>query len=310
MSTQNQIKNLIKDFLEYLEIEKGDSIKTVRNYQFYLNRFVDYLKIENSKQITLENVKKFRLWLNRQTNYKKENLKKSTQNYHLIALRNFLKYLAKMDIESLAPEKIELAKTGDRTVHFLEKEDLERFLDAPLRSDAKKIIKKRDKAILELFFSTGLRVSELVALKKNEINFKKGEFTVIGKGGKSRIVFLSEDAKRHLKDYLSLRTDLSPYLFIRYDKAAQKNSLEEKPLTTRSIERMVQKYALASGIAKKVTPHTLRHSFATDLLRGGADIRSVQEMLGHSSITTTQIYTHITNKKLKEIHKKFHDKEE
>ena len=304
-----ELDQLITEYLEYLEIEKGSSLKTVRNYKFYLDRFVDFSQVDIPEKITLEKVRRFRLWLNRQTNYKGDTLKKSTQNYHLIALRNFLKFLAKLDIESLAPEKIELSKLGERTVEFLDKDDLRRFLEAPLKTDNPTIIKDRDKAILEMFFSTGLRVSELANLNQEMVNLKKDEFTVRGKGDKLRIVFMSEATKNYLKKYLEARTDMSPYLFVRHDKASiRQNQKEDQPLTPRSIERLVQKYSRLAGITKKVTPHTIRHSFATDLLSNGADIRSVQTILGHSSIMTTQIYTHVTNKHLKEIHKKFHDK--
>ncbi|NCF75145.1 MAG: tyrosine-type recombinase/integrase, partial [Xanthomonadaceae bacterium] len=274
--------------MEYLEIEKGSSLKTVRNYGFYLKRFIDFAKIKFVNEITAGNVRKFRLWLNRQKNFKGDNLKKSTQNYHLIALRNFLKYLSKRDIKSLASEKIELAKLGEHIIEFLDKEDLKRFLQAPLETNARDIIKKRDKAILELLFSTGLRVSELANLTKESINLKKDEFTVRGKGNKPRLVFLSDQAKKCLKEYLEKRIDMSPFLFIRYDKASKKlNDKDDFPLNVRSIERLTLKYAKLSGITKKVTPHTIRHSFATDLLANGADIRSVQIMLGHSSIATT-----------------------
>jgi site-specific recombinase XerD len=306
-----ELDQLITEYLEYLEIEKGSSLKTVRNYKFYLDRFVNFSQVDIPEKITLDKVRRFRLWLNRQTNYKGDTLKKSTQNYHLIALRNFLKFLAKLDIGSLAPDKIELSKLGERTVEFLDKDDLRRFLEAPLKTDNPTIIKDRDKAILEMFFSTGLRVSELANLNQEMVNLKKDEFTVRGKGDKPRIVFMSEATKNYLKKYLEARTDMSLYLFVRHDKASiRQKQKEDRPLTPRSIERLVQKYSRLAGITKKVTPHTIRHSFATDLLSNGADIRSVQTMLGHSSIMTTQIYTHVTNKHLKEIHKKFHDKKE
>lgn len=307
---KTEIQELITEFLEYLEIEKGSSLKTVRNYGFYLNRIVDFLQIQSPRDITLERVRRFRLHLNRQLNYRGDELKKSTQNYHLIALRNFLKYLTKLDIETLAPEKIELSKLGDRSIEYLDKDDLMRFLGAPFRTSDPTIIQNRDKAILEMFFSTGLRVSELAGLTQDMINLKKDEFTVRGKGDKLRIVFLSDESKEFLKKYLESRQDASPFLFIRHDKASKRLAgQDDLPLSSRSIERLVQKYALLAGITKKVTPHTIRHSFATDLLSNGADIRSVQTMLGHSSIVTTQIYTHVTNKQLKEIHKKFHDKQ-
>lgn len=308
MSFQDNVQKLIKEFLEYLEIERGVSLKTVRNYKFYLNRFVGFAKIDTPEKITSENVKEFRLWLNRQKNHKEETLKKSTQNYHLIALRNFLKYLSRVGVKALAPEKIELSKLKGRIVEFLDVDDLRRFLNAPLKTTDSRIIKNRDKAILEMFFSTGLRVSELAGLTKEMVNLKKDEFTVRGKGDKPRIVFISENARYYLKEYLAHRIDTSPFLFIRHDKASKGDKDEHLPLSPRSIERLVQKYAKLAGITKNVTPHTIRHSFATDLLAGGADIRSVQTMLGHSSIATTQIYTHITNKRLKEVHKKFHNK--
>lgn len=304
-----KIQKLIQEFLEYLEIEKNRSRATIRNYQFYLERFVNWAKIVTPEKINLELVRKYRLWLNRLKVKKDQTLKKSTQNYHLIALRSFLKYLSKRDIESLAPEKIELAKMPERSVEFLEGKDLENLLNAPLKTEEPEIIKMRDKAILELFFSTGLRVSELCQLTKEQVNFKKDEFTVRGKGDKPRIVFLSNQAKFWLKKYLDLREDIEPFLFIRHDRAALKNkSLLKSNLTPRSVQRIIKKYAKIAGIPKKITPHTLRHSFATDLLNNGADIRSVQALLGHSSITTTQIYTHITDKKLKEIYQTYHNK--
>lgn len=295
----------LRPFLEYLEIEKGRSGLTVRNYSFYIQRFLDWAKDPAPDAISNEDIRQYRLYLNRLEDGRGGTLKKSTQNYHLIALRSFLKYLAKNDVETIAPEKIELAKQGTRDVSFLDASDLMRLLEAPSKSDAPKILQARDRAILELFFSTGMRVSELAGLKQDMINLTRDEFTVRGKGDKTRIVFLSHQAKFHLKEYLGLRTDESPYLFIRHDRA---KALQQtpKPITPRSIERLVHHYSMAAGIPKHVTPHTLRHSFATDLLINGADIRSVQAMLGHASITTTQIYTHVTNQQLKEVHKAFH----
>lgn len=302
---EKNIDQWLRSFLEYLEIEKNRSALTVRNYEFYLSRFIDWTKVKKPADIDLELVKQFRLRLNRLT-VNGKSLQKSTQNYHIIALRSFLKYLAKNDVKTLAPEKLELAKIGERTVDFLDGSDLERILQAPLQGNNKKIIKARDKAILETLFATGLRVSELVNLKQDQINLAKDEFTVRGKGNKPRIVFLSNHAKHWLGEYLNLRHDTSPYLFTAHDSASKQREDEERPLTVRSVERLVAKYARAAGITKQVTPHTLRHSYATDLLQGGADIRSVQAMLGHSSITTTQIYTHITNQQLKDVHKAFH----
>ncbi len=321
-----------KQFLEHLEIEKNRSDQTTKNYDFYLKRFIEWFGADKKPEdIAYEDIRKFRLWLNRLIDVHGEPLKKNTQNYHLIALRTFLKYLAKRDIKSLSAEKIELMKMPDREVSFLDGSDLNRILETPLKNintskadaEAKKnavaptlLIAYRDKAILELLFSTGLRVSELVKLKKDDINLKRDEFSIRGKGKKIRVVFLSEQAKYWVKKYLDLRSDIHPYVFISHDKRTKKHEIIknsskdglDEPLTTRSVQRIVQKHAKAAGITKPVTPHTLRHSYATDLLQNGADIRSVQSMLGHASITTTQIYTHITDKELLNIHKKFHGK--
>lgn len=312
---------LLDDFLTYLEVERGRAPATARNYRLYLSRFFDWLGAGNAKNIApakidLSAVRRYRLYLNRVVTNDGEPLGKSTQNYHLIALRSFLKFLAKHDIKSLAPEHIELAKTPERQVGFLDAEELSRLLQVPLRDTGgkPKAGDLRDKAILEVLFSTGLRVSELTKLKRDDINLKhkKGgiaEFTVRGKGKKLRIVFLSEEAARHLAEYLNRRIDVSPWMFIRMDKAANASAKrDEEPMTPRSIERLVEKYARLAGITKKVTPHTLRHTFATDLLANDADIRSVQAMLGHSSITTTQVYTHVTDKHLRETHAKFHNR--
>ena len=308
-----KIDKLITDFLEELELAKGRSNLTIRNYDFYLRRFSKFLNdngISSPEKIDQEIIRKYRLWLNRfRDEIRQTNLKKSTQNYHLIAVRSFLKYLAKRDVPTLAPEKIELAKMPARTVEFLEGSDLDQILEQPLKVDAPTIIKMRDKSILELLFSTGLRVSELASLKR-DLNIEKDEFTILGKGGKNRIVFISQSARHWVKEYLKLRKDNSPWLFIGHDKAAKKRKGEDEiGLTPRSVERIVQKYAKMAGINKKITPHTMRHSFATDLLMNGADIRSVQTLLGHSSITTTQIYTHITNQQLRDVHKSFHGKQ-
>lgn len=296
------LDNLITQFLEYLEIERNRSDKTVRNYKFYLERFVTWAGDISAAAITQEKVRQYRLWLNRFADEHGRTLKKNTQNYHLIALRAFLKYLAKRDIKTLSAEKIELGKMPERIVDFLEGSDLERILEAPTLTEAPEIIKKRDKAIVEVLFSTGLRVSELANLKKEQVNLKKEEFTVRGKGDKPRVVFLSNQAKFWIKQYLEARQDVSPFLFVSHDRAHESDSA----LTPRSVERLVKKYSKIAGITKKVTPHTMRHSYATDLLMNGADIRSVQAMLGHSSITTTQIYTHITNQQLRDVHKSFH----
>ena len=307
-----KINELLTQFLEYLEIEKNRSQLTVRNYDFYLKRFFEFAKIAKPADIVLEKVRQFRLYLNRLV-VKGKSLKKSTQNYHIIALRSFLKFLAKRDIKTLAPEKLELAKIGERSVDFLEGSDLERLLEAPFKQQAPEIIKLRDRAILETLFSTGLRVSELCNLRLTSINLKKEEFTVRGKGDKPRIVFLSNQARYAIRNYLEKRHDGNDYLFVGHDRAVkgrkQKSESKEQGLTPRSVQRLVEKYSTAVGITKKVTPHTLRHSYATDLLMNGADIRSVQAMLGHSSITTTQIYTYITNRQLKDVHKAFHGRQ-
>ena len=302
---------VINNFLEYLEVEKGLSRTTVSNYAFYLKRFAGFAKesnITSTAKISKELVHKYRLWLNRLSSSQGEGLKKNTQNYHLIALRGFLKYLVKNDIKSLGPEKVELAKQEQRQVDFLEGADLSRILEAPLKIELPEIIRKRDRAILELFFSTGLRVSELCKLKIENVNLKKDEFTVRGKGSKLRIVFLSDDAKRAIEEYLKSRLDTNPFLFTSHDKAASGRE-EQDGLSPRSVQRLVQKYARVAGITKEVTPHTLRHSYATDLLMNGADIRSVQAMLGHASITTTQVYTHITDQQLRDVHKAFHGRQ-
>lgn len=303
------LSKYLTEFLEHLEIEKNRSDKTLKNYDFYLRRFIHWLGEKTPEDILAEDVRRYRLWLNRLVDIHGEPLKKNTQNYHLIALRSFLKYLAKRDIPTLASEKIELMKMPDRDVSFLDGSDLNRLLEAPILNKETKTndhIKYRDKAILEMLFSTGLRVSELTKMKRDQVNMNRDEFTVTGKGQKSRIVFLSEQAKYWLKKYLEKRSDVSAYLFVSHAKN-QKN--DDDPLTARSVQRLVQTYARAAGITKPVSPHTLRHSYATDLLQNGADIRAVQTMLGHSSITTTQIYTHITDRELRNIHKKFHGKQ-
>lgn len=311
------ITQLLTDFLDHLEIEKNRSALTRKNYAFYLSRFIAFAKerrVLRPEQITNDLVRQYRLMLNRRRDGRGEGLKKSTQNYHLIALRSFLKYCAKRDVTTLAPEKIELAKQSERQVEFLEGEELDRLLEVPLLARNKKqdtgynIVVLRDKAILETLFSTGLRVSELAQLRRENVNLKKDEFTVRGKGEKLRLVFLSPPAREWLTRYCNERRDVSPYLFVRHDRAG-KDVADEQPLTPRSVQRLVEKYARAAGITKRITPHVLRHSFATDLLHNKADIRSVQAMLGHASITTTQIYTHVTDARLREVHQKHHSRQ-
>lgn len=286
--------------MEYLEIEKGRSLKTVANYDHYLERFLAQTKPVKAKDITDESVRSFRLWLNRLPG-SYETLKKNTQNYHLIAIRTFLKYLEKRGIPCLPANRIELAKTPARELDLISSQELARLLEAPKGSDLKAL---RDRAILELLFSTGLRVSELCSLDR-DLDLKKDEFSVRGKGEKVRLVFLSEAAKSALRAYLDKRQDVSDALFVNLKTKMQKGRDVDR-LTPRSMERIIKHYAAKAGITKKVTPHTLRHSFATDLLQNGADIRAVQTMLGHSNIATTQIYTHVTDRHLRDIHKNFH----
>ncbi|MEI7621771.1 MAG: site-specific tyrosine recombinase/integron integrase [Candidatus Moraniibacteriota bacterium] len=304
MSTINK---LTTNFLEYLEVEKNRSQKTIENYHHYLQRFLLWAKINKPEQITPELVRNYRLFLNRFEDENGKPLKKITQNYHLIGLRNFLKYLAKRDIKSMASEKIEIGKNPSHEIEFLDGEEVQRLLNCAADSTLKSL---RDRSILELLFSAGLRVSELTSLNREHLNLERQEFSVRGKGDKLRLVFVSDSAKRSLEKYLEKRIDLDPALFVHFSKSKTKTDTDptSRRLTPRSIQRIVKFYAAKAGLVKQVHPHTLRHSFATDLLSNGADIRSVQTMLGHSSITTTQIYTHITNPQLKEIHKKFHGK--
>lgn len=301
------LKKLKTQYLEYLEIEKDRSQKTIENYDHYLARFLDWAKVSSPAGITDELVRSYRLHLNRLSDEKGHSLKKITQNYHVIALRNFLKYIAKRDIKTLSAEKVELGKTEDRQIDFLEMEEVQRLFDAAGGADPKSL---RDRAILELLFSSGLRVSELVNLNRDQVNLKTGEFSVRGKGGKVRVVFISDRAKSALERYMEKRMDIDPALFARIGlkQIEGKKQSSNLRITPRTIQRIVKYYALKAGIVKDVHPHTLRHSFATDLIQNGADIRSVQEMLGHSSVTTTQIYTHVTNRQLKEVHKAFHGK--
>ncbi|MFA7216512.1 MAG: site-specific tyrosine recombinase/integron integrase [Candidatus Paceibacterota bacterium] len=307
------LKQLKQQFLEYIEIERGRSVKTVENYDRYLTRFLDYLKKDSPSDITDTSVREFRLWLNRQPlkNLGKlnETLSRKTQNYYLIALRAFLKYMARQEVKTLPAERIELAKVSERSLDLITDTELKRLLSSPSGNDLKNF---RDRAILELLFSTGLRVSELCALPR-DIDLHSDEISIRGKGGKVRVVFISDKAKRVLKDYLSKRKDMDDALFIKVSLNSPKKISrkgEDMGLTKRSVERIVKQLAIKAGISKKVTPHMMRHLFATDLLSNGADLRSVQALLGHANIGTTQIYTHVTDKHLKDIHKKFHSKGE
>lgn len=296
------------DFLEYLEIEQNRSQRTIRNYDHYLTRLHDYAGDITVTDITPELIRKWRLWLNRLGTNNSDELQKNTQNYHLIALRSFLKFCSKRDIKALAPDKIELAKTVRKQVTFLNEDELVRLFAVPDLATEQGL---RDRAILELLFSTGLRVSELVGLDRGHVNLKRREFMVRGKGQKDRPVFVSQSAADWVQAYLDKRTDTTNPLFIRYSgRKTVDTSGNFHRLTSRSIQRLVARYALMAGITKHVSPHTLRHSFATDLLMNGADLRAVQAMLGHSNIATTQIYTHVTDPHLKSVHEKFHGNHE
>ncbi len=301
------IDTLKRQFLEYMEIERGSSLKTVANYSHYLTKFFAFAKISDVNEISDDTIREFRLHLNRQSGSRTRGqrsgtMKKNTQNYYLIAVRRFLKYLMKRGITSLSPERIELAKVGARELDLIGGDELTRLLDAPAKTDVQGL---RDRAILALFFSTGLRLSELCSLNR-DLDLSKDEFSIRGKGEKVRVVFLSDEAKDAIRAYLKLRKDMDEPLFTQTSK---KKSMDGSTrLSPRSIERMVTHYAIKAGISKKVTPHIIRHSFATDLLSNGADIRSVQMMLGHANIATTQVYTHVTDRQLKEIHKKYHSR--
>lgn len=298
------VSSLITDFLEHMEIEQNRSQRTISNYHHYLMRLVDFAGDTDISKIDPETVRKWRLWLNRVEDSNGDPLSKTTQNYHLIALRSFLRYLAKRNIKAMNSDKIELARVVRPEVSFLSSEEVERLISAP---DQTKTAGLRDRAILELLFSSGLRVSELVRLNRDHINLKTREFMVRGKGQKDRPVFVSDAAAHWLKQYLDQRGDTYRPLFIHY--SGVKSEIDDgnyTRLTARSVQRLVAKYARLAGITKRVTPHTLRHSFATDLLRNGADLRSVQALLGHSNISTTQIYTHLTDPELKRVHTQYH----
>ncbi len=297
----SDLKGLKTEFLEYLEIEKGRSIKTVENYDRYLARYLTFSKITSPSKITEQSVREFRIHLNRQAGTS-GTMKHKTQNYYMISLRAFLKFLRKRGIDSLNPERIELAKVGARDLDLISAGELDRLMAGP-KGDS--LASLRDRAILELFFSTGLRVSELTSINR-DIDLSRDEYSIRGKGEKIRVVFLSPQAKAAIKKYLDKRGDVDDALFIQMGKASK--NAKELRLTPRSIERLVKKYAIKAGITRKVTPHVLRHSFATDLLENGADLRSVQALLGHANIATTQVYTHITDKHLRDIHSKFHGK--
>lgn len=303
------LEQLKRQFLEYVEIEKGRALKTIENYDHYLSIFLEQTRITSPSDITNESLREFRLWLNRQPKKPKSTkvlgtLSRKTQNYYLIAIRSFLKYLARQEIKTLPSDKIELAKVPERSLDLITDTELERLIKAPEGESIKSL---RDRAILHLLFSTGLRVSELCALDR-DMDLKSDEHSVRGKGGKVRVVFLSEDARQSLKNYLSKRKDMDGAMFAQLSKNIKPGAKADLRINPRSVARIIKFYAIKAGISKKVTPHVIRHCFATDLLSNGADLRSVQALLGHANIGTTQIYTHVTDRHLRDIHKKFHNK--
>lgn len=304
--SQKPIIQHLTDFLDWLDIEKGLSAKSQENYSRFLKKFVGWLEKKDLKdlkphQLSPVHIWEYRVYLSR---HSAKPLKKSTQNYYLIALRSFLNYFANRDIISLPAEKIKLAKNkGNKTVNFLTLEQVDKLLSMP---DVKNKNGLRDRAILESLFSTGLRIAELVSLSRDQLRIKPTtkdlEISIIGKGNRPRIIFFSERTIDWLKKYLDTRKDNDQALFINYQ--GRKNA--PRRLTDRSIERSIKKYASLAGLPSNTTPHTLRHSFATDLLSQGVDLRLIQEFLGHSSIATTQIYAHVTNRQLRDVHRKFH----
>ncbi len=311
------LKEAILRFLEYCELDKNLSLKTVRMYGYYLIFFENWLRKKlkklnqsidsfNVEKIDENVIREFRLYISHYyKNPYKGQLKRQTQNYFLVALRSFFKFLIRQKLKVVSPEIIDLGKVRDRNIKFLTEDEREKLFKAV---DLNEKTGLRDRTILEVLFSTGLRVSELISLNRDQINIELGEFGVIGKGGKARVVFLSKKAKDWLKKYLDSRKDPYRPVFIRYSGPKPKQELtdEKLRLSVRSVERLIEKYRKKSGLVHRIGPHVLRHSFATDLLSHGADLRSVQEMLGHKNISTTQIYTHVTNQRLKEIHEKYH----
>lgn len=315
--SRSDLENLKQEFLEYIEIERGRSVKTVENYDRYITRFFKSQNLRSVSDITERSIRDFRLWLNRQEakinlggnggGSQSGTIKKRTQNYYLIAIRSFLKFLIKRGHKTVAPDQIELAKVAERSLDLISIDELKRIIGGP---DLKTLKGLRDRAIFELLFSTGLRVSELCSLNR-DLDLGRDEFPIRGKGEKVRVVFLSENAKKTVREYLEKRDDMDDAMFVQVAGKGGESLLKKQNsirLTPRSIERIVKFYAIKAGISKKVTPHVIRHSFATDLLSNGADLRSVQALLGHANITTTQVYTHVTDKHLKEIHKKFHNR--
>ncbi len=307
-NNQTELGRKINEFLDYLQVERGSSPLTIRNYRHYLTRFENWMKSQNIREdlidINPDVIRRFRVYLSNLPGEKGQLMTRRTQGYHAIALRSFLKWLIKNDFTVMAPEKIDLPKVEERQVKFLTGEQVDRLLNAPSQDS---IQGRRDKAIMEVLFSTGLRVSELTRLDRDKVNLETREFGIIGKGGKTRVVFLSSRATDWLVKYLNNRDDHFKPLFIHHKGKMSPTTPDEKMrLTPRSVQRMIKKYSHKMKLPVDVTPHVMRHSFATDLLNAGADIRSVQEMLGHKNISTTQIYTHVTNRQLREIHETFH----
>ena len=308
MADSNSLIHLITDYLESLEVERQLSQLTLRNYAHYLTRFSAWFENrvgKNIEDLDLKSVRKYRVYLSRLTDERGTPLSRVTQSYHIISLRGFLKWLIKNDYQVLPPEKIDLPKTESKSLKFLDDDQVERLLTAPNISKESGL---RDRAILEILFSTGLRVSELVSLNRDQINLKRREFGVIGKGRKTRLVFLSSRACEWLENYFNAREDMWIPAFVRYskDKAEPYEKGEKMRLTARSVQRIVEKYRKQANLPVKITPHGLRHSFATDMLSHGAGLREVQEMLGHKNVSTTQIYTHVTNPQLRKVHEKYH----
>lgn len=309
MADNKQLNNYLLDFLEYLEVEKQVSPYTIRNYHHYLIRFTNWLEKvypgTTLAQVTLQTITKYRVYLSRLADVRGKTLSKTTQAYHVIAIRSWFKYLIKNDVEVLAPEKIDLPKGESHALKFLTMDQLDRLLNQPRLATKAGL---RDRAILEVLFSTGLRVSELTSLNRDQVNLERREFGVMGKGRKIRVVFLSTRSVGWLERYLVTREDAWQPVFVRYSKkkADLTSEGEDMRLTPRSVQRIVEKYRKQARLPVPITPHGLRHTFATDLLSKGAGLREVQEMLGHKNVATTQIYTHVTNPQLRQVHDKYH----
>ena len=297
------LSEAIDNFLEYAEIERNLSLKTIENYQHYLNRLYEFVGDIDVKDLSDKDVRKWRLWLNRIESQSGEPISKATQKYHLIALRNFLKYLQSINVDVISSDKVELGKSKRPSVEFLTESELEKILSQPDRTTLTGV---RDYAVLSMLYSSGLRVSELAGLNKTTVNLESMKFTVRGKGSKDRLIFINERTKNAILDYYNRREDNLEPVFIQHSNyASVTRDGDYRRLTPRSIQRMVKKYASLAGVKKNVTPHTLRHSYATTLLNNGADIRNVQTLLGHSDISTTQIYTHVTDQGLEKIYRNY-----